>query len=150
MVLFNFLAFDFAASNSYFLEIIDDSTKKVIFSEEVFPGDSFSTLYIHSVSKTPVEESFVIDNQYRIILSETQVSSTGAGLPSQIFGEEQFHLQDGKFIIRNINKFLPFIPLKVGKNSRNTFFFKEEMIDLSTLIGDGLVYIRIVKVESMK
>ena len=149
IILFNFFIYTFAATKGI-LEIIDYSTKKIIFSRRVAPGDIFSTLYIHSVEKTPVKEIFVIDNQYRIILSETRVSSSGAGLLSQIFGEEQFLLKDGKFIIKNINKFLPFIPLKIGKNSHNTFFFKEKMIDLSTLIGDGLVYIRIVKVESMK
>ncbi|MBA7500129.1 hypothetical protein ES704_02882 [subsurface metagenome] len=149
IILFNFFIYTFATTEGI-LEIIDYSTKKIIFSRRVAPGDIFSTLYIHSVEKTPVKEIFVINNQYRIILSETQVSSSGAGLPSQVFKEEQFLLKDGKFIIKNINKFLPFIPLKVGKNSHNTFFFKEEMIDLSTLIGDGLVYIRIVKVESMK
>lgn len=132
------------------LEIINYSTKKIIFSKRVVPGDNFSTLYIHSVEKTLVKEIFVIDNQYRIILSETQVSSSGAGLPSQIFGEEQFLLKDGKFIINNINKFLPFIPLKVGKTSHNIFFFKEEMMDLSSLIGDGVVYIQIKKVENIK
>lgn len=148
-ILFNFFIYTFAATEGI-LEIIDYSTKKIIFSRRVVPGDDFSTLYIHSVEKTPVKEIFVIDNQYRIILSETQVSSSGAGLPSQIFKEEQFFLKDGKFIIKNINKFLPFIPLKVGKASHNIFFFKEEMIDLSTLIGDGLVYIKIKKTETTK
>jgi len=149
IILFNFLIYTFAVTEGI-LEIIDYSTKKIIFSRRVAPGDNFSTLYIHSVEKTPVKEIFVIDNQYRIILSETQVSSSGAGLPSQIFGEEQFLLEDGSFIINNINRFLPFIPLKVGKNSHNTFFFKETIIDLSSIIGDGLVYIRINKVENTK
>jgi len=149
IILFNFLIYTFAVTEGI-LEIIDYSTKKIIFSRRVAPGDNFSTLYIHSVEKTPVKEIFVIDNQYRIILSETQVSSSGAGLPSQIFGEEEFLLEDGSFIINNINRFLPFIPLKVGKNSHNTFFFKETIIDLSSIIGDGLVYIRIRKVENTK
>ena len=148
-ILFNFFIYTFAATEGI-LEIIDYSTKKIIFSRRVVPGDDFSTLYIHSVEKTPVKEIFVIDNQYRIILSETQVSSSGAGLPSQIFEEDQFLLKDGKFIINNINIFLPFIPLKVGKTSHNIFFFREEIIDLSTLIGDGIVYIRIRKVENIK
>lgn len=150
IILFNFLIYTSAVTGGGILEIIDDSTKKVIFSRRVVPGNSFSTLYIHSVEKTLVQEIFVIDNQYRIILSETQVSSTGAGLPSQIFGEEQFRLQNGKFIISNINRFLPFIPLKIGKTSHNTFFFKEEIVDLSSLIGDGLVYIKIKKIENTK
>lgn len=149
IILFSFLIYTFAVTEGI-LEIIDYSTKKIIFSRRVAPGDNFSTLYIHSVEKTPVKEIFIIDNQYRIILSETQVSSSGAGLPSQIFGEEQFLLEDGNFIINNINRFLPFIPLKVGKNSHNTFFFKETIIDLSSVIGDGLVYIRIRKVENTK
>jgi len=148
-ILFNFFIYTFAATEGI-LEIIDHSTKKIIFSRRVVPGDNFSTLYIHSVEKTPVKEIFVIDNQYRIILSETQVSSSGAGLPSQIFEEEQFLLKDGKFIINNINIFLPFIPLKVGKTSHNIFFFKEEIVDLSSLIGDGLVYIQVKKVENRK
>jgi len=148
-ILFNFFIYTFAATEGI-LEIIDHSTKKIIFSRSVVPGDNFSTLYIHSVEKTPVKEIYVIDNQYRIILSETQVSSSGAGLPSQIFEEEQFLLKDGKFIINNINIFLPFIPLKVGETSHNIFFFKEEIVDLSSLIGDGLVYIQVKKVENRK
>jgi len=149
IILFNFFIYIFASTEGN-LEIIDYHTKKIIFSEIVVPGDIFSTLYIHSVEKTPVKEIFLVDNQYRIILSETHVSSSGAGLPSQIFGEEKFILKDGNFIINNINRFLPFIPLKVGKNSHNKFFFKETIIDLSSIIGDGLVYIRIRKVENTK
>ena len=147
IILFNFFIYTFAATEGI-LEIIDYSTKKIIFSRRVLPGDNFSTLYIHSVEKTPVKEIFVIDNQYRIILSETQVSSSGAGLPSQIFDEEQFLLKDGKFIINNINRILPFIPLMVGENSHNIFFFKEETVELSSLIGDGIVYIKIKKSET--
>ena len=147
VIVFTFFFNIFAATEGI-LEIIDYSTNKTIFSRRVLPGDNFSTSYIHSVEKTPVKEIFVIDNQYRIILSETQVSSSGAGLPSQIFNEEQFLLKDGKFIISNINRILPFIPLKIGKIRHNIFFFKEETVELSSLIGDGIVYIKIKKSET--
>jgi len=136
---FSIYAFSVTENN---LEIMDYFTKKIIFSEKIVPGDIFSTLYIHSVEKTPVKEIFMIDDQYRIILLETHVSSSGAGLPSQIFGGEKFILKDGKFIINNINRVLTFIPLKIGENSHNTFFFKEVILDLSSMIGDGIVYIR--------
>jgi hypothetical protein len=149
IVLINFFIYVFNATANK-LEIIDHSTKKIIFSRNLVPGDKFSTFYIHSVEKTAVIEIFIIDSLYRIILLETQLSSSGAGLPSQVFGEEKFLIRDGKFIISNINKFLPFIPLKVGKKSHNKFFFKEEMIDFSSFIGDGLVYIQVREVKNKK
>lgn len=134
--------FDIFATN---LEIIDSSTNKIIFSRKIFPGDSFETIYIHSVEKVPIKEVFIIDEEYRIILFETHFSCTGAGLPNQAYGNEQFSLQDGEFVIKNINRYLPFIPLRIGKDTGNIFIFKNEELDLSSLVGDKLVYILLNK-----
>ena len=61
------------------LQIRAVKRSRVVFLEQVSPGDRFSTGYVHSVELSPVREYFCIDNDYRIILRETTFRSSNVG-----------------------------------------------------------------------
>jgi len=134
----------------YFLELRSINDNKLIFLEQIKPGDIFILEYIHSVSLTSVQEFFKIDEEYQIILIETDFLDHGAGLPYTNFGQEVFLKEEGKFKIKNMQRFIP-VPLyyRVGESSHNCFYFRDNKIDLSSLLGDTLLTIKIVKQNNL-
>ncbi len=63
--------------------------------------------YIHSVMKTPVYEYYRVMPDRRLLLTETEFSSYGAGLPEK--GEYDFEITDKGFRVYNINHPFGFI-----------------------------------------
>ncbi|HBV24245.1 MAG TPA: DUF1850 domain-containing protein [Jeotgalicoccus sp.] len=78
----------------------DMSTEEELFVQEVEYGERFAVNYIHSVERSPVSEVFEVraDGIYTM---ESHTESFGAGMP---YEGEDIELQDGKFIIKNINR----------------------------------------------
>jgi hypothetical protein len=130
----------------YTLELKTFDESKLIFKQIIFPGDEFTLKYTHSVAHTPVWEMFIINDQYQIILTETDFLDHGAGLPYTCFDEEIFIEEDNKFKIKNMSRIIytPFYH-RIGKIRENIFYFKNEVINLSSIVGDKLIIIDIYK-----
>jgi len=106
------------------LQIIDYRTEQIIWEEKINDGDSFDISYQHSVARTPVIEFFEIKDG-KILLTGTEYQSYGAGLPTSAeMGE--YIVENDKFIIKNINQFLPEIMLRVSDYAQHEFIFKQE------------------------
>jgi len=106
------------------LQIIDYRTEQIIWEEKINDGDSFAISYQHSVARTPVIEFFEIKDG-KILLTGTEYQSYGAGLPTSAeMGE--YIVENDKFIIKNINQFLPEIMLRVSDYAQHEFIFKQE------------------------
>lgn len=130
----------------YTLEIKTFSDGKIVFSQKVQPGDKFILKYTHSVALTPVWEIFIIDKDYQIVLIETDFLDHGAGLPYTTFENEIFVEEEGKFKIKNMHRIIPTpIYYRIGAVRENIFYFKGEEINLSSLVGDGLLTLEIYK-----
>jgi len=130
----------------YTLELKTFDESKLIFKQIIFPGDEFILKYTHSVAHTPVWEMFIINDKYQIILTETDFLDHGAGLPYTCFDEEIFIEEDNKFKIKNMYRtiYTPFY-YRIGAIRENIFYFKDEVIDLSSLVGDKLLTLDIYK-----
>jgi hypothetical protein len=115
------------------LKIIDYKENNIIWEAKVDEGDEFTIKYLHSVAKTPVLEIFEIING-EIVLISTEYQSYGAGLP--FLNEHQYTLEDNKFIIREINKELPEILLRVSDYALHEFIFKNKVYKLYKLVKD--------------
>ena len=128
----------------YTLELKPFSGGELIFKQKVQPGDKFTLKYTHSVALTPVWEIFIINKDYQIVLIETDFLDHGAGLPYTTFENEIFVEEEGKFKIKNMHRIIPTpIYYRIGAVRENIFYFKGEEINLSSLVGDGLLTLEI-------
>ncbi len=128
----------------YTLELRPFSDDELIFKQKVQPGDEFILKYTHSVALTPVWEIFIINEDYQIALIETDFLDHGAGLPYTTFENEIFVEEEGRFKIKNMHRIIP-TPFyyRIGAIRENIFYFKDEEINLSSLVGDGLLTLEI-------
>jgi len=128
------------------LELRPFSDDELIFKQKVQPGDKFILKYTHSVALTPVWEIFIINEDYQIVLIETDFLDHGAGLPYTTFENEIFVEEEGRFKIKNMHRIIP-TPFyyRIGVISENFFYFKDKEINLSSLVGDRLLTLEIYK-----
>ncbi|MEA1940036.1 MAG: DUF1850 domain-containing protein [Candidatus Caldatribacteriota bacterium] len=137
--------------SAYTLELRTFEENKLVFKQKIQPGDRFTLKYTHSVAKTPVWEMFLIDKNYQIKLVETDFLDHGAGLPYAAFGEEIFIEEDERFKIKNMNRIIHTpIYYRIGAIRENIFYFEDKIINLSSLIGDKLLTIKICKKNLFK
>ena len=128
----------------YTLELKTFDEDEQIFRQKVYPGDRFTIKYTHSVAHTPVWEMFLLDDNFQIILTETDFLDHGAGLPYTCFDEEVFIEEDNRFKIKNMHRIiLTPIYYRIGAVRENFFYFKNEEINLSSLVGDKLLILEI-------
>ena len=64
------------------LEVKDGKSGEILFHKRAVEGDVFLFGYIHSVEKTPVEGTFLVERGGVLRIVETRFSSHGAGLPN--------------------------------------------------------------------
>ncbi|MHC0551172.1 DUF1850 domain-containing protein [Salinicoccus sp. CNSTN-B1] len=82
------------------ISISDMETGEVLYSTRIDDGERFSVEYIHSVERSPVKEIFEVRGT-DIYTMESHTESFGAGMP---YEGEVMELEDGKFIISEINR----------------------------------------------
>lgn len=124
------------------LTVTDLSTSSVIIHHPIVPGDTFKSVYIHSLELTPVWEYFQIDAGYDIILTDTLYESTGAGLPIPIAGQDSFTKEGRQFHIFNIQRPLPSIVLRVNSAYENRIMLNDALtFNLSDILGNAVVRI---------
>ncbi|WP_158385987.1 DUF1850 domain-containing protein [Clostridium aceticum] len=125
---------------------IEISTNDVIL--KTFIVASTSEIYIdytHSVEKTSVRDVFEVRRNHTFLLTRTEYSSFGAGLPTDSFGE--FKVVDGTFINSGINQELASISLRVGRIANHSLVLEDgRHISLKDYVeGGSLVIIKPVK-----
>ena len=130
LLLFVFLAISFYPF-LLVLEVVLSGSDKTILAIPVKQGNTFTIRFTHSVQRTPVDEVFSIRRDSKIILEETIYSDYGAGLPSEIYGSQQFSLENNSFIIRGFGVEFEEIPLFVGEVIANhTLFYGDKEFQL--------------------
>ena len=73
---------------------------RVVFLSRVTPDDTFTLSFIHSVEKSEVTDYFRIDDDYRIILYQTEFSSLNTGLPAVVSRGRSSSGLKGAFVSR--------------------------------------------------
>ena len=124
------------------LSLTELSTHSIVIHSPITPGDTFKTVYIHSLELTPVWEYFQIDTDYEIVLTDTLYESTGAGLPIPIQGQDKFVKQGKQFHIFDIQRRLPSIVLRVNSAYNNRIILNDALtFNLSERLGNTVVRI---------
>ena len=110
------------------------------------PGDTFQLAFLHSIALSEVRDSFLIDSQYNIVLTETRFQGQGAGLPYNLSRGEQLHREGDWFRITGMHRVVPSISWRVQSPWQNRFRFgTDSEWDLSATVGDALIQIRVKK-----
>ncbi len=80
--------------------------------ELIVPGKEFTLIFIHSVHRTPVYETYLIGDDNKFILKEVRYSSLGVGMP---FTDEGgvFTNENGQFVLQ-FTRVFESIPIRVS------------------------------------
>ncbi|WP_332634461.1 DUF1850 domain-containing protein [Halalkalibacter flavus] len=128
----------------YFLQIYLPYNDIVFWEEKIQPHDTFYHEYLHSVELSPVREYFTIDEEFRMIATESWTKSFGAGLPYET--KDNFEIVDGFFVIQD-HRELEYLNILPSNLYRHSFYFGEESIDLSNELSGERIRIQVVKHE---
>jgi hypothetical protein len=143
IAVFILLAGAFALQPLHTLQIMVVKQNKLVYLQQIAPGDHFSTGYVHSVELSPVQEYFYIDQDYRIILRETTFHSSNVGLPYAAFGKEVFHSEANGFRISNMNRVVPELLIWADQHYENRLQFRDQDLALYGFNGNTLTQVRI-------
>jgi hypothetical protein len=80
----------------------------------VSPGAEFRVTWIHTVSKRPVSETFLIDAESRLCLKEMVFDHEGPGLPANAEDGTAWTLKDGKATVIGYRRCLGRLDLGVS------------------------------------
>ena len=82
----------------------------------VFPGETFSTEYIHSIQQTPVLDFFAV-NGGRLWVWEERTQSTNAGLPTEAPPNGRFYIDTPWLCYQGGRLAIPVLNLRVGNEN---------------------------------
>ncbi|MDH4268040.1 MAG: DUF1850 domain-containing protein [Deltaproteobacteria bacterium] len=113
-----------------------EKTEEVLYRILTHPQKIFRIGYTHSWDKCPIVEVFRIEKDATITLMEEIYSWFGAGLefnPETGFTDMKDHLVH----IRNIERNMPVIPIRVGWTSGFRLEYENTVIPLNSLASPG-------------
>ena len=132
IVLIACMLFFFAPFARKFI-ILNYNTNKILYLSNVNSGDRFNIAYTHSVNKSPVEDQFIIDNEYNIVLSKSIFKSFGAGILSTFNGSERFEFFEDRIEVSYNNRKIDKLILSVGTIAGHRFMMNGKSIRLNEL-----------------
>lgn len=97
------------------LIVVDGETNRILYKTTFTSQDIFVIKFIHSIHLTPVYEYYQISDSMDIILTEVHFDTYSVGMPSDLNKGEVLELKDGEIIIKNMQRILPYIDLRVGQ-----------------------------------
>lgn len=123
--------------SSEVLEVRHRRTGRLLWEQRVIPGDRFTVSFLHSVARSQVDETYIVESGGRMVLTETVYHSFGAGLPFDLEPGQKFEFRDGKLVITGLNRPIGELWLAVGTIARHQLIVKGEIIPLSSLTHPG-------------
>ena len=110
---------------------------KELFATTAESGTQFSTRFIHSVQKTPVEEFFIVnDDCSGFILKSTRYRSFGVGLPF-LESDGTFRREGDDFIMDNLNRPIKILELRPGVSTEFSITINGQNLPLYELVPLG-------------
>ena len=129
--------------------IVIEGEGKVLFATRADSDKEFSTRFIHSVQKTPVEEFFVINEDCSgFILKSTRYQSFGVGLPF-LESDGNFRREGDNFIMDNLNRQIKTLELRPGVGTELTITIDNQKLPLYQIVPLGSL-IRVLIIPSYK
>lgn len=132
----------------YAVQLVTESG--IVETVPLFKDNEIYIDYIHSVALSDVREVFVITDNGRFLLTRTEYSSFGAGLPYEDYGS--FRKVEGRYINSGINMVISEIPLRVGAAANHRLLLENgpEIVLSDFQEKQGLITIRPLKKSRLK
>lgn len=119
------------------LALTDYKNGRVFAVYPLSQGEQFSVTFIHSVNKSPVTETYEL-REDGIYVIKSVSSSLGAGMCYEIQPGWTQRIEDGHFIIENMDTRLDPLVYLIGKVTSWTLEAGGETVDLTELCGRGV------------
>ncbi|WP_261131193.1 DUF1850 domain-containing protein [Bacillus sp. Marseille-Q3570] len=120
------------------LAISFENSGKVLAYVKVEENAGFHIQYTHSVHKTPVMETYEINENKEIVQTELAYENFAIGMPSNATGEEKFVEKDGTYYITNMNRIFPYIDVRIGQVIANhTLILNNDRFPLDQVVKSG-------------
>jgi hypothetical protein len=109
--------------------LVSDAAGRILAEEPISTGDQVSVRYTHSVEKTPVNETYIVDAEGRLALTFATLESSGAGLPSDASYEVEQGI-NGTFIVHYSGRVYDSITYGTGNISRHVVIIGGKEYDI--------------------
>lgn len=116
---------------------VKEKDGRTLVSQPVKPGDVVIIHYVHSVEKVPVNDTFIVMGDDRLLLRNTTFGSSGAGLPTDS-SYNLSHTSNGDFLIENINRTFDRVNFTVGDITKNHLIVSDNDYPLYQMVPEGL------------
>jgi hypothetical protein len=100
-------------------------TGEVFLEFPVKVGDEVTLSWIHSVEKTPWNETYQVNDDYQLLLKRTSFKSYGAGVPHQ---KGESRTENGLIIYDKINELFDELSWIHSHNTKHHLIMNDEMI----------------------
>ncbi|MDE4086182.1 DUF1850 domain-containing protein [Planococcus maritimus] len=103
--------------------------------------DRFKIRYTHSIHLSDVIESYRLDDEGQLVMTELEYEDFNIGMPSNAGEGERFVEKDGKYFIEDMKRKLPEFRLLVGDvDAELAFLFAGKELDLKKSLERGKIY----------
>jgi hypothetical protein len=105
----------------------------------VLPQDdpSFVVTYLHSVTRTPVEERYRVDDE-TIVETGIRFEEHGPGLPTEPDAGAQWTRRDGHYVV-TVNRRFPRVVMRIDGSTHPTLAASARIVDLAQWGNRALV-----------
>lgn len=98
---------------------------------------SFVVTYVHSVTRTPVEERYRVDDE-TIVETEIRFEEHGPGLPTEPDAGAQWTRRDGRYVV-TVNRRFPRVVMRIDSSTHPTLAASARIVDLAQWGNRALV-----------
>jgi hypothetical protein len=117
--------------------------KGLLWAVSASTGDQFRLTWIHSVSKTPVSETYVISTDAKLCLKEMVFEDEGPGMPSSPEGRTAWRIEGAKVFVTGYSSCLDRLDLGVAPFGHRLQAGARDMNLVAEIGPDRLVSLRI-------
>ena len=119
---------------------IDSETNEVTARVPVVE-ERFKIRYTHSIHLSDVIESYRLDEDGQLVMTELEYEDFNIGMPSNAGEGERFVEKDGKYFIQDMKRKLPEFRLLVGDvDAELAFLIAGKELDLKKSLERGKIY----------
>jgi hypothetical protein len=132
-MIFLFLLFIMPGGTFVFVR---DKAGNVYYEKSVRPGDVVSMEITHSVEKVRIVDNLIVLTDGGLLLTNTTFSSSGYGIPSELFYNITVD-SDGNYTIKDINQTFESINFLTGSLPKNYLTVAGEKYPIYSVVPEG-------------